>query len=361
MNFAIYGAQGMALGAYESIKSIYPERIISCFIVTTRSYNASVLDGLPVVELKDFSASLSPEEKSNTEILIAVPEDKIVPIEQALDEEGLFCHVRYTAIRWGQLKSYYHVADRQFMPLAALPVGYHRAGIHVYKAMNVIDKPLTGSYTFPEWVTAIQTGASLTDKRVANFSDNIGDNISDKNRNYCELTALYWVWKNRLIQETSDDDTEYYGLAHYRRILNLTDDDILRLVDNDVDVVLPFPMPYEPNMGEHHKHTLTDREWNAVPQAIKDLHPDDYRRFETILHQKNLFNYNIILARKKVLCEYCEWLFPLLFHIEELSNPDGTKVPNRYIGYIGETLETIYFMSNKEKFNIVHTGIEFLV
>lgn len=39
--------------------------------------------------------------------------------------------------------------------------------------------------------------------------DDTGDNISEKNPYYCELTGLYWAWKNL--------DAEYIGLVHYRR------------------------------------------------------------------------------------------------------------------------------------------------
>ena len=44
--------------------------------------------------------------------------------------------------------------------------------------------------------------------------DNEGDNISFKNKSYCELTTQYWAWKN----QTAD----YYGFCHYRRYFSFS-------------------------------------------------------------------------------------------------------------------------------------------
>ena len=43
--------------------------------------------------------------------------------------------------------------------------------------------------------------------------DDEGDNISNKNKTYCELTAQYWAWKNM--------EADYYGFFHYRRYFHL--------------------------------------------------------------------------------------------------------------------------------------------
>lgn len=361
MNLVIFGAQAIALGTYEAIHNLYPSRKISCFLVSQLENNPEKLAGIPVLELKTFVEQFSEEEKQNIKILIATPENVMPDIEKSLDEQGLFCHVRITSSRFAKLMSFYNICNKKFMPLSALSVGYHTANMHVFMAKFYKDKQLNIEYPIPKWITQIQVGASLCKERVADILDCDGENISNKNVNYSELTALYWMWKNRLVCESVDDVMEYYGLCHYRRILELSEDDVLRLWDNDVDVVLPYPMPYEPNIEAHHRRYLKDEDWKAVLIALQELQPDYVRALSEILGQRYLYNYNIIVARKKVLEEYCSWLFPILERVEELSVPKGVSRADRYIGYVGETLLTIYFMYNKKRLNIVHSGCKFLI
>lgn len=360
MDLAIYGAQGIALGAYEAIHNLYPIRKVRCFLVTERGSNAEYLSGIPVLELESFSRSLSIKEKEDIEVLIATPENMMSEIEISLEKYGLLCYVRLTSARWSELMNCHYVCDKEYMPLRALPVGYHKANMHVFMAKFYKDKPISGEYDMPEWVTPIQVGAISCKKHVANILDCDGENISDKNCNYSELTALYWIWKNRLGYLSDDSKYEYYGLMHYRRILEFTEDDVLRLADNNVDIVLPYPMPYEPDIEEHHKRYLKQEDWDAVQKAVMEIHPEYARIFPDILKQKFFYNYNIMLARKEILAEYCNWLFPILERIEELSIPRGAERADRYIGYIGETLATLYFMSQKNRLNIMHTGCVFL-
>lgn len=361
MNLVIYGAQAIALGTCKALKTLYPKRPVSCFLVTSMEGNASVLEGLPVLEITEFAGRLSPEEKNNTEILIATPENVMSEIEGVLEEHGLRCYTRLTSLRYAELMRCYYACSKKYIPIAGLPVGFHKTNLHIYMAKFYKDRPLTSKYHMPEWMVPIQVGAALCKERVADVLDCEGENISAKNGNYSELTALYWIWKNRLMKKGEGDCDAYYGLSHYRRILELTEDDILRLADNDVDVVLPYPMPYEPDMEEHHKKYLADADWDALCRALEELQPDDAKVFPQILKQQYFYNYNIILARGSVLAEYCGWLFPILERIEQLSVPEGSKRQDRYIGYMAETLETLYFMSRSSSLNIVHTGCRFLV
>ena len=227
--------------------------------------------------------------------------------------------------------------------------------LEVYVAKFYKDKPLRSAYDHPAWLIPIQAGASLAPKEVADVLDNMGNNISVKNANYCELTALYWIWKNRLLGEV-DKARKYYGLFHYRRYLDLSGEDLLHLANGEIDAILPFPTIHEPDIREHHARYIKESDWDAVLQALEELEPAYYAAYEEIFSQEYMYNYNIIIARAAVLEGYCEWLFPILERVEELSAPKGSERADRYIGYIGENLLTLYFLYHKDRMNLVHTG-----
>ena len=363
MQLAIFGAQGYALGAYEALSGLYPRRMVPFFIVSKIGNNAPELGGVPVKELAVVSSEMSKEDKQNLEVVIATPENVQPEIEETLENYGFRRYSRLDSERWGELMKMFHIKLDRFLPLSALPVGYNKPFIRIFMAKSHKDRPLKNMASLQDYVYPLQVGMANADIKIADLTDDKGENISEKNCNYSELSGLYWIWKNKLCAEGTPDGNEgqYYGLAQYRRMLVFSEDDLLRLPDNDVDAVLPYPMPYEPNINAHHKRYLKDVDWNALLTALKELQPKYADAFPSILEQQYLYNYNVILAKKSVLREYCEWLFPILERTEELSVPKGCDRADRYIGYMGETLETLYFIKNRDRLNVVHTECKLYV
>lgn len=358
MKLCIFGAQAIALGARNALKIISPERRVEFFLVTDLSKNPTSLGGVRVLELSTFAASINSDQKDNYEVYIATPESVMDEVEASLSAAGFTNIVRLTSIVWANMQRDAFLKMREFLPIEA----YENVGevpeIQVYKMIHEKDKQLHAKYSEPEYMHNLQVGASLSNETISSVRDNEGENISEKNRNYCELTGLYWMWKNVLAVEQNDS---YYGLAHYRRRLDISENNLKKLLASGIDVVLPYPMPYEPDIEAHHKRYVADEEWNSVETAIQELYPEYVESFEKIMHQGYMYNYNVILAKRDVLEKYCSWLFSILFRVEEIVEGGKNREPNRYMGYIAETLETVYFMSNRDKLVIAHTGCEFLV
>lgn len=358
--FFIYGARSLALGISTAIQILYPKFPVQGFLVTSLADNASTLAGLPVREIGEFAACCSKEEKQHCHILIATPEDMHPEIVAILEQYGFFHYTCMDSRREARLMERYFAQIGRFKALHSLPMGPDRVNITIFAARSHRDKAMIQPYDLPEWVVPLQVGNSLTDQRVAKLADSTGENISAKNRNYCELTGLYWVWKNILSAvERTDDD--YFGLFHYRRILDITEYDLCRLKENKVDVVLQFPTLHEPNISEHHTRYVSESDWKAVEQALRELYPEYARAFPDIFSQPYFYNYNLILSKRQVLTDYCAWLFPILERVEELSVPQGAERADRYIGYLGENLMTLYFLYHAEDLNIFHTGRFMLV
>lgn len=338
-NLLIFGAKSIALGVCLAIKELYPDNHILGFLVTDKTKNPDMLCHLPVMEVNSFYNKEIP-------ILLAVPEPIQESVKSELLQKGFYRVIGLNSKEESELMRRYYEKTGNFLLLK-------KSIAEVYIAKSHKDQPLKTSYFTPDWIYPIQAGAALSDKVLAKIADNTGENISFKNGNYCELTALYWIWKNRINQ---DSESEYYGIFQYRRILDITENDLHQLSKNRVDVVLPYPMISEPNIFEHHERYVKDSDWDAMMQALRELYPQFYKKALDIFNQQYMYNFNIFVARKPIFNDYCTWLFSILERTEELSYPKGSERADRYIGYLGENLLTLYFMTHQKEFTIYHTG-----
>lgn len=346
LQIAIYGAQMVAVSVYYALNNLYPNCEVVSFIVSNREGNPSSIDGIPVVTLQEF-------DRKDMQILIAVPENFHDEIVASLERKGLHNYICIDSEREAKLMCRFYEKTGRFQVLSSFPKGTDKAELFIGMSKFYKDRELKRTYQIPEWVHSVQAGSALTDVCVASLQDHVGDNISSKNVNYCELTAMYWLGKHI--------SSEYMGLFHYRRMLDVTEEDLYRLRSGEIDVILPYPTVHYPNIMEHHERYLKETDWNAMMQALQEVSSEYADKMEEIFEGQYFYNYNMLIAKEQVFKDYCNWLFPILERTEELSVPKGNERADRYIGYMGENLTTLYFMVNKDKLKIVHTGRRMLV
>lgn len=173
-------------------------------------------------------------------------------------------------------------------------------------------------------------GASLNDLDLPYQRDNEGDNISNKNKTYCELTGLYWAYKNL--------KADYIGLCHYRRYLDLKGIDLSK-----EQIVLPKKRHYYiETVYDQFGHAHGFDGLRTVRKIIMEDYPDYLRVFDECMNKKSLHIYNMFVMRYDIFVQYCSFLFNVLFKAEaELGEC------NRLYGYIGERLLDVFIVRNQ--------------
>jgi len=339
----IYGAGIVAYGAYKAIKELYHIRI-NCFLVTNIEGQPEQIDGIPVLALPEVPGNFI-----NGLIIVATPEEYHKDIVQSLKENkcNSYCLLdsyneyilmgRYLKkVRKLHLIEEYRICGKPDKP--------DRIGI--YMAVSHKDKPLTGAYQEKPWVIKIQAGAALTDSRIAEITDDGADSLSMQNALYCELSASYYIWKYNTCDIT--------GLFHYRRILNVTEEQLHLLEIKRIDVILPLPFVCYPDASGQFGRYLMPEDIHAMCQVLQECETDHMPEIEGILKSPYLYNYNMLIARKEVFDDYCSWIFPLLKKIADRCEKEDRERRPRYVGRIGEVLTSLYFMMNKRKWQIAH-------
>ena len=189
--------------------------------------------------------------------------------------------------------------------------------------------------------------------------DNTGDNISSKNANYCELTGLYWAWKNI--------DSDYMGLAHYRRHFTasafafidkkervITKAQLEKIIEGnkEIEILLPKPRNYwiETNYSQYaHAHHAIDLDTTRI--ILQELYPEYVKAYDKSMKRTIGHRFNMFIMKSNIFDEYCSWLFDVLFELEKrLDISSYNKNDSRVFGFVSERLLDIWIETNGHKY-----------
>lgn len=181
--------------------------------------------------------------------------------------------------------------------------------------------------------------------------DNEGENISSKNPNYCELTALYWMWKNV--------KCDVIGLVHYRRYFfekGHTLEDVLQVekveeILKEKDCILPEKTHFgKMTVKEEYAKFHEVKDLEQCMDIVKELYPDYAKEISTLLGRKSMHAYNMFVMRKDKFDSYMEWLFPILEELEKkIQMEEYTDYNKRIYGFLSERLFNIWLMHQQLK------------
>lgn len=175
--------------------------------------------------------------------------------------------------------------------------------------------------------------------------DNTGENISALNPCFCELTGLYWAWKNL--------DADYIGLAHYRRHFSVkqkADFDCL-LTGEDLKPYLSKIRVFTPNkrryyietLYSHYSHTFDSLHLDKAKEIISEKYPEYAESFKRAVKRRSGYMFNMMIMSRELMNEYCSWLFDILNELRNrIDESDMNAFQLRYPGRVSEILFNVW-------------------
>ncbi|MBR6402640.1 MAG: DUF4422 domain-containing protein [Eubacterium sp.] len=241
--------------------------------------------------------------------------------------------------------------------------------------------------------------------------DNTGDNISERNPQFCELTGLYWAWKNL--------NADYIGLVHYRRYFQgtavmpeartgvynavkgldektdkwiasrfnniLTYKQLRPLLDKYKVIVPKKRHYYIETLHQHYEHNHYIKELDTAKEIMLEKYPEYKAAYDKAINRTWGYMFNMMILDKKLMDEYCEWLFDILFELSSRMENEASELgreltgfENRFPGRVSERifnvwlehqLETGHIKPSEikeipfmymEKINLLNKGVTFL-
>lgn len=177
------------------------------------------------------------------------------------------------------------------------------------------------------------------------IKDNTGDNISILNSSFCELTGLYWAWKNI--------DADYIGLVHYRRHFSKKKksgfDNVLSYKELEpylgtIKIFVPSKRKYYiESLYSHYAHTHYAIHLDETRKIIADKYPEYIKSYDKVIKHTYGYMFNMMIMDKKFLNDYCSWLFDILFELQKkMDTQELSSFQGRFYGRVSEIIFNVW-------------------
>ena len=222
-------------------------------------------------------------------------------------------------------------------------------------------------YEFPvdDGYMPVHVGKQLSTVDLGILTDDVGENISVLNPYFCELTGLYWIWKNV--------KTDYYGLVHYRRYFRpirgaasvfvggqevAASSALVEMLKN-ADIVLSKKRNYWiESIEQHYAHAHHLDDLGALRSVMGRLCPDYLSALDEVLKGRSVSLYNMFCMPAEHFNRYCSWLFSILLPLrEEIRYQEYGPYQRRVFGFLAERLLNVWVLHNIQKSRVCYVPV----
>lgn len=202
----------------------------------------------------------------------------------------------------------------------------------------------------------VQAGRKISDVDLGIAGDDEGENISELNPYFCELTAQYWAWKNL-------KNIDVVGLCHYRRFFKLSgglgrtyrqksiihndiDTSLIPRIMKDYDIILPKPVITTKSLYDLFSWFMTEVQMQIYLRTFFKMHPEYEKITVDYLNGNKCIGCNMSIMPWTRFCQYNEFLFSILFKAKEYIKSLPYSYYNRSFGMFSEILLPMFCKMN---------------
>ena len=268
--------------------------------------------------------------------------------------------------------------DHKNLPTVKILISYHKP------AVLLKDEVLTPIHVGRALATESSKDGSMSEEdykwMLENMiGDDTGDNISHLNREFCELTSMYWAWKN--YDKLGNPD--YIGFMSYRRFLIFNEFEFDKHEQNKVEKAYKevwtnsienFIEKYGLNLETINKYIKkydlilpmkselklvnTNSVREDYAKNIEGVNVEDYDKMvkficknypdykDYILEQRDSsrrYFYQMFIVRRDLFFDYCNFLFWVLGKLDKVIDTSKYSINGkRTLAYLGEALFDCY-------------------